>query len=65
VKELDPNALAAAIARLVAHPDEATRLGRAARETVMARFSANQMVEETLRLYEHLVAAGGRLNSRA
>ena len=64
VKELDPNALAAAIARLVAHPDEATRLGRAARETVMARFSANQMVEETLRLYEHLVAAGGKLNSR-
>jgi glycosyltransferase involved in cell wall biosynthesis len=64
VKELDPGALAAAIARLVAHPDEATRLGSAARETVLTRFSANQMVDETLRLYQHLVAARSGLNSR-
>src|SRR6202035_4216255 len=34
VKELDPKALAAALARLVARPEEAARLGRAARETV-------------------------------
>jgi glycosyltransferase involved in cell wall biosynthesis len=64
VRELDPSALAAAIARLVAHPDEATRLGSAARETVITRFSADRMVEETLRLYEHLVATGQGLNSR-
>ena len=64
VKDLDPEAFASALARLVAHPDEATRLGRAARETVMTRFSANQMVEETLRVYEHLLSAGGGVNSR-
>jgi len=64
VKELDPSALAAAIARLIAHPDEATRLGGAARETVITRFSADRMMEETLRLYENLVAAGRGLNSR-
>ena len=57
VKDLDPDAFVSALARLVAHPDEAIRLGRAARETILARFSADRMVEETLRLYEHLVAA--------
>jgi len=55
VKELDPSALAAALERLVARPEEAARLGQAARETVIARFSEDRMTEETLRLYEHLV----------
>jgi glycosyltransferase involved in cell wall biosynthesis len=55
VKDLDASALAAAIARLLSNPAEARRLGDAARETVMARFSANRMVEETLRLYESVV----------
>jgi glycosyltransferase involved in cell wall biosynthesis len=55
VKELDPTALAAALARLVAHPEDAARLGQAARETVLTRFSEDRMTEETLRLYEHLV----------
>ena len=55
LKDLDSDAFASAIARLVAHPDEATRLGRAARETILARFSANRMVEETLHLYKNLV----------
>ena len=64
VKDIDPEEFASAIVRLVAHSEEAARLGRAARETIMTRFSANQMVEETLRLYEHLVASGKRLNSR-
>jgi glycosyltransferase involved in cell wall biosynthesis len=59
VKELDPKALAAALASLVAHPEEAARLGRAARETVIVRFSEDRMTEETLRLYEHLVANRG------
>ncbi len=54
-KELDSAALAAAIARLLSDPAEARRLGEAARETVMARFSADRMVEETLRLYQNLV----------
>jgi glycosyltransferase involved in cell wall biosynthesis len=65
VKDLGPEAFASAIARLVAHPDEADGLGRAARETAIKRFSANRMVEETLRLYEHLVAVGSGLNSHS
>jgi glycosyltransferase involved in cell wall biosynthesis len=63
VKDLDPESFASAIARLIVHPDEATRLGRAARETILARFSADRMVEETLSLYEHLVADGSGLYS--
>jgi glycosyltransferase involved in cell wall biosynthesis len=61
VKDLDPDAFSSGIARLVAHPDEAIRLGKAARETAITHFSANQMVEETLRLYEGLIATGSRL----
>jgi glycosyltransferase involved in cell wall biosynthesis len=53
--ELDAGALAAAIARLLADPAEARRLGEAARATVISRFSADQMVEGTLRLYEKAV----------
>ena len=64
VKELEPTPLAAAIARLVTHPDEAAHLGRAARETAIARFSEDRMTEATLRLYEQLMAARGSLNSR-
>ena len=64
VKELEPTPLAAAIARLVTHPDEAAHLGRAARETAIARFSEDRMTEATLRLYEQLMAARGGLNSR-
>ncbi len=55
VNGLEPGAFASAVARLVAHPDEALRLGNAARETVMTRFSADRMVEKTFRLYEDLV----------
>jgi glycosyltransferase involved in cell wall biosynthesis len=65
VKDLDPGVFSSGLARLVAHPDEAVRLGKAARETAIARFSANRMVEESLHLYEHLVAASGSLNSRS
>jgi L-malate glycosyltransferase len=64
VNDLNPDAFSSAIARLVAHPEEAIRLGRAARGTILASFSADRMVEETLRLYEQLVAAGSSLNSR-
>ena len=53
--ELDSHVLAEAIARLIASPAEARRVGEAARETVIARFSADQMVEDTLQLYEKLV----------
>ena len=55
VKDLDPETFSAALARLVEHPDESSRLGRAARVTAVARFSADQMVNETLRQYEPLL----------
>ncbi|HYL83664.1 MAG TPA: glycosyltransferase family 4 protein [Candidatus Angelobacter sp.] len=55
VDKLDPAAFASVLARLLSQPDEAARLGRAGRETVIARFSASRMVEETLRLYESVV----------
>jgi len=55
VKDLNPETFSAALARLVAHPDESSRLGRAARVTAVARFSADQMVKETLRQFELLV----------
>jgi glycosyltransferase involved in cell wall biosynthesis len=57
VKGHDPEAFAAAMARLLTCHDESARLGKTARETVTARFSANQMVEQTLRLYARLEAA--------
>jgi len=55
VNGYDPEKFAAALSRLLAHPEEASRLGNAARETIAARFSARRMVDETLRLYEQLV----------
>jgi glycosyltransferase involved in cell wall biosynthesis len=55
VKDLDSSALAAAIAHLLSDPEEARRLGDAAHETVIAHFSADRMVEETIRLYESVV----------
>ena len=53
VNSLDPEALASAMAGLLANPDEASRLGKSARETICARFSADQMVNATLRLYKN------------
>ena len=55
VNSLDPDALAAAMAGLLANPEEAHRLGKAARETICARFSADQMVVATLGVYEHVI----------
>jgi glycosyltransferase involved in cell wall biosynthesis len=47
----DIEGLAAAIARLVGDPPLRARLGRAARETVAARFSLESTVAEVLALY--------------
>jgi glycosyltransferase involved in cell wall biosynthesis len=54
MRDLDPSAFSGGITRLIADRDQAIRLGKAARETIVKRFSANQMVEETLRVYEIL-----------
>jgi glycosyltransferase involved in cell wall biosynthesis len=57
VKELDPIALSAAIARLLSNPAEARRLGEAARENISSRFSAHHMADATLQLYERLITS--------
>ncbi len=56
VNSLEVEAFAGALARLLAHREEASRLGRAAGAAILKRFSANQMVDETLRLFEQLIA---------
>lgn len=56
VKAIDSEKFACALARLLANPEEAIRLGSTARDTVMNNFSANRMVEETLHLYGILVS---------
>ncbi len=58
MKELDSSALATAISSLLSNASEARRLGDAARETIITRFSVTRMVEETIRLYESVVAGG-------
>ncbi len=57
IKDQNPEAVASAIMRLFADPAFAARLGTAARETILARFSQEIMVKQTLRLYEQLVAS--------
>ncbi len=49
--------LASAITDLLRDPAQATRLGAAARQTIVERFTAERMVENTLRLYQELAAA--------
>ena len=63
IANLDPETFASNIVRVVAHPEEGARLGAAARETVAARFCVDRMVEETLGLYEDLVANRRGLSS--
>jgi glycosyltransferase involved in cell wall biosynthesis len=55
--EPDPKSLALAIARLLSNPAEARQLGAAARETIIAGFSSDHMVERTMRVYEDLIGA--------
>ncbi len=61
VNDYDPEKFAAALSQLLEHPEEASRLGNAARETIATRFSATRMVDQTLRLYELLVTGDGDL----
>ncbi len=55
VGEFSSRALADAISRMLMRPDEARRLGDAARQTAIERFSADHMVDATLKLYERLL----------
>lgn len=54
VDSLDPHDFAAVLWRMIANPEEARRMGRTAREAISARFSADHMVDATLRLYEEV-----------
>jgi glycosyltransferase involved in cell wall biosynthesis len=51
VRAADPGSLAAGINRLLDDPAEAARLAAEARRRVLARYSVERMVEETLSLY--------------
>jgi glycosyltransferase involved in cell wall biosynthesis len=51
----DPNALAAAIQKLLDDPDQARMLGETARKTAFERFSAEAMVERYMEVYEGLL----------
>lgn len=54
----DPEALAAAILRLIEDPALAERLGRAGRELMLSRFTTEQMCDGVRELYEELLRAG-------
>ncbi len=56
----DSTALASAIVRLLGDAELAARLGAAARETIQQRFTADRMVENTLRIYQQVSSAGVR-----
>jgi glycosyltransferase involved in cell wall biosynthesis len=56
----DSNAIASAIVRLLGDAELAARLGAAARETIQQRFTADHMVENTLRIYQQVSSAGVR-----
>ena len=60
VETLDAKRFASAIARLLEHPSDARRLGESGRETVKDKFSADQMVERTVRLYEEALSLQSR-----
>lgn len=51
----DISALTVALARLIASPDERSRLGAAARETVAREFTLDRVIGETLAVYRELL----------
>ena len=53
----DPEAFAQAMLGLAADPEQRTRMGLAGRERVRERFGLDRMVDETLELYEAVLAA--------
>ena len=63
VPQDDPEAMAAAVSTLLAAPGERARLGVAARQSVIARYSADRLVSDIDALYttvlkdEHVVSA--------
>jgi glycosyltransferase involved in cell wall biosynthesis len=60
----DPEALGAAILRLLRDPALRSRYGAAARRRFTSCFTAERMAEETLRVYGEALAAAGVLGRR-
>ena len=56
----DAGALAAALSRLLGDPELRSRLGRAGRERVLARFTWARAAQGTAELYREAIAARGR-----
>jgi len=54
VEHSDSSALADAILNLIKNHDDAIRMGRSGRETVLEKFSVDTMVSEHIKLYEEL-----------
>jgi len=59
VVEPDGNEFAGAILRLLRDPNLRIRLGAAARERIMERFTAAKMAANTLRVYEKVCEERG------
>ena len=60
VADPDPGQIAAAVVRLLHDAQRAAQLGAAARELVRDRFTADRMVEATLRVYEQVCGGANR-----
>jgi len=54
-----PQALAAAMLKLISNPQKAAQMGRAAQLSVKDKFSINRLISETESLYQDLVANKG------
>ena len=58
VEDLEASSLASAVLRLLGDAGLAQKLAQAGRQTVADRFSADRMVENTLRVFERLARRG-------
>jgi L-malate glycosyltransferase len=58
VQEASAQALAWAAAGILGEPELRQQLAEAARETVIARYSVDRMVEDSVRIFENLISGG-------
>jgi glycosyltransferase involved in cell wall biosynthesis len=58
VQEAGAEALARAAARILQDTELRERISRAARETVVSRYSADRMVDDTARIFDGLISGG-------
>jgi glycosyltransferase involved in cell wall biosynthesis len=59
----DPQAMAAAVIRILQEPGLATRMGESARATVRAHFDVRRQVREYLALYDEMVGRAGAMGA--